>query len=149
MAKQKKLALAALATTVAASAVAVPTFVGAEGTEELSLQRVVVTFEGKQYVISPQDFTRAVSGRGDAELQNIVKGGELTGVEVGGKFIAANQYTRVMRDGVITVEEITAIEAQDTTNAVEKDANGEWVPVNPGETPEENLNETFFYNLVA
>lgn len=135
MAKQKKLALAALSTAVAVSSVAVPTFVGAEGTENLSLERVVVTFEGKQYVIAPQDYTRAISGRGDQELQNIVKGGSLTGVEIGKKFIAPNEYTRVVRDGSVTADEIVNFENQDTSNAVEKDENGAWTPVTPDQTP--------------
>lgn len=145
----KVLSTAALATVFASSAL-VPVIAQAEETQiQAAIDSVLVEKDGKVFELDFFLFNELV---GEGETFDIKY------VKAGGKTFTPAQFNEAFGEAS-TISEVADLlanaglyEPTEVTvdGTVEINENGELVfTETPDETPEENLNETFFYNLAA
>jgi len=158
MAKKKSLLKASMSVALVTSAVVVPVAASAAEQEApLSFSKVVVkAANGTQYVLDTELYSTLFLDKEPASTYDLVKDAQgnldIVAIQFGDKYITFEQYGVLFLDSNeggenrITLSEITAAEPTPLENTKEF-VNGEWKDVD--ETPEENLNETFFYNFAA
>ncbi|MEK4530516.1 hypothetical protein [Solibacillus sp. FSL K6-1554] len=150
MAKSKKLAKLGIAAAVGSVAIVAPV---ATQAAEVALDPAKVAFnvDGQVKIISAEQYILAMMGTEPTILAAITNEagtvGTPTAVFIGEKYISAEAYILAYMSGTaVTQDEIDAAEKAPIDGALEL-VDGEWKEVD--QTPEENSNETFFYNLAA
>lgn len=157
MSKKGKMVKSILVSAVAISAVA-PVVASADEVKSVIPVGFYFEVDGVYKEVSYEIFANEklkVLMGGTSDLIEYLKGDSenVTPVafNMGGKVVSYTEYATakvkaVMNNTEITVEDIAELEDYQLPENVERYEDGKWVV---DETPEENLNETFFYNLVA
>lgn len=141
----KKVVKTSLAAVLVASAI-VPAAT-AEAAQTQNVQDFVVSKDGKNLTVNTTLFNEAI-------VEGMIKGNDVTFIKsTNGKIYSKTNFDEALVEANGNVEaalvmlEKANLEVELTTVEGEFNTNGELVAKD--ETPEEKVNETFFYNLAA